>query len=186
MAIVKYGCIARYIMTNNEDDPCREKLVLSIEKEPKGYVMILKKSGGGKRASVLVIPPQRWVNLGLQMSHVNDIIHRMRSGGPDSHVKENIRVSGNLYISIESPYWYVNMRQYYMNSDGELKPGRNGVSLRFNEWSKLCYQGVEMIKFHIPEILDLQPCATRIDHHEEDNAMDCPECTPATGTAATA
>lgn len=182
MATITYGCIARYVITDaDDDDASKQKFVMSIEKEPKGYVIILRKSGGGKKTSTLVIPPQRWANLKLQMKSVCEAMYKVKKGGVAAHVNEQLRVSGNLHISIESPYWYVDMRQYYLNSDGELKPGRNGVSLKFQEWSKLCYQGVEMVNFHAPEIADLQPCATRIDHSSQEGAMECSECTPAYG-----
>ena len=178
MATVTYGCIARYVMTDAEDDSSKQRLVLSIEKEPRGQVIMLKKTGGDKKTSTLVIPPQRWANLALRMQSVNDVIYKVKKEGLSAHVKELLHISGNMYISIESPYWVVDMRQYYMDSEGELKPGRNGIALKFQEWSKLCYQGVEMVKCHAPDIAELQPCATRIDHQSQEAAMDCPECTP--------
>jgi len=39
---------------------------------------------------------------------------------------------------------YVNLREYYMDPQGELKPGKKGISLPLHQWSKL--------KDFIPEI----------------------------------
>ena len=181
MTAITYGCVARYVITHGEDDESQQKLVFSIEKEPTGYVMVLRKFGGGKKCSMLVIPPQRWVNLVLQMQSVNDAINKVRKEGDGGvQVKELVAISGNLHVSIETPYWVADLRQYYMDKEGVLKPGRNGVPLKFHEWSKLCYQCVEMVKVHAPEVAELQPCATRVDNNNQEGVMECAECTPPT------
>lgn len=32
--------------------------------------------------------------------------------------------------------WYINIREYYMGNDGDLKPGKKGIMLTMEQWQK--------------------------------------------------
>ncbi|KAI4456123.1 rna polymerase ii transcriptional coactivator [Holotrichia oblita] len=48
--------------------------------------------------------------------------------------------------------WYINIREYYMGDDGDLKPGKKGIMLTMEQWQK--FRGVideidEAIRKHV-------------------------------------
>jgi hypothetical protein len=54
----------------------------------------------------------------------------------DRPVDETYELGDMRLITMTSPFWVVNIRQWW-EKKGELLPGRNGVPLRFDEWKRL-------------------------------------------------
>ncbi|CAK9298777.1 unnamed protein product [Gordionus sp. m RMFG-2023] len=67
---------------------------------------------------------------------------------PTKEKKDNslMQLGRMRYISVSE--WkgksMVNIREYYTNDAGEMKPGKKGISLSLDQWTKL--------KDHIPDI----------------------------------
>ena len=57
-------------------------------------------------------------------------------------MEDKIEISKTKFITV-SEYrgkQYINLREYYLNDDGELKPGKKGISLTVEQWNKLTEQ----------------------------------------------
>lgn len=54
-------------------------------------------------------------------------------------VREFFQLTNNVFVTLQSPLWIVDIRYWYKSEDGTLKPGWRGISLRLNEYSKLIH-----------------------------------------------
>jgi hypothetical protein len=86
-------------------------------------------------------------------------------------------LGGNIYVSVASPYWLVDIRQRFRDSEGKLRPTTRGIKLKIQEWEvvKNTYPEVQEA---VPETEVLVPCALQDDHQNQLGALSCPECNP--------
>jgi len=96
-------------------------------------------------------------------------------------VKIQHHIGGANYISVTSGYRCVDFRKFYRpydaKDDGEIKPTRKGVALRFEEWTDLCSL-VNTIMTTYPSLKDAQPCYYGDDHMNQIGWLECLECHP--------
>ncbi|XP_072050874.1 activated RNA polymerase II transcriptional coactivator p15-like [Amphiura filiformis] len=73
-----------------------------------------------------------------------------KSGGEDDHM---YALSATRFINVREfrGKVLVDIREYYNNSDGDLKPGKKGISLTADQWRKLVDK-VEEVNESISEI----------------------------------
>ncbi len=59
--------------------------------------------------------------------------------GDDQNEKNSFQLSNNRFVTISEfrNKVRVDVREYYLNDDGEKKPGKKGISLSLEEWNKL-------------------------------------------------
>jgi hypothetical protein len=89
----------------------------------------------GKRTEKgLLLTWDQWLALTTVASHLEDSFVRLKAGEP-IHLSESL--GEEVYVSIDTPYPVFNIRRWYKDSDGTLKPGREGITLRETEWSHL-------------------------------------------------
>ena len=89
----------------------------------------------GKRTEKgLLLTWDQWLALTTVASHLEDTFVRLKAGEP-IHLSEPL--GDEVYVSIDTPYPVFNIRRWYKDSDGTLKPGREGITLRETEWSHL-------------------------------------------------
>ena len=57
----------------------------------------------------------------------------------DESSDNSIKLSNNRYLTVTEfkNKVRVDVREYYINSDGERKPGKKGISLSLEEWQKI-------------------------------------------------
>ena len=66
-------------------------------------------------------------------------------------------LSNDVYVTLTSPLWIVDIRNWYMAEDGTLKPGWRGIALRFNEFSKLL-EYASSIEHNLDTLLQKRRC----------------------------
>jgi hypothetical protein len=86
-------------------------------------------------------------------------------------------LGGNVYVSVVSPYWLVDIRQRFQDSEGKLRPTARGIKLKFREWQNL-KESYPEIQEAVPETETLVPCALQDDHQYQLGAVSCSECNP--------
>jgi len=95
-------------------------------------------------------------------------------------VSSNFSTSVEVTLSVTSGYKRVDFRklfQPYDAKDGEIKPTKKGVALRFDEWAYLCNL-VDVINIAYPSLADAQPCYYQKDHMNHLGWLNCAECHP--------
>jgi len=57
----------------------------------------------------------------------------------DESGDNSIKLSNNRYLTVSEfkNKVRVDIREYYLNDDGERKPGKKGISLSLEEWKKI-------------------------------------------------
>jgi len=98
----------------------------------------------------------------------------------DQDIKLWQHIGGAHYISVTSGYKCVDIRKWYQpygNKDGEIKPTKRGVALRFDEWADLCTL-VSTINTAYPSLGSALPCYYDGDHLNQMGWLNCVECNP--------
>ena len=85
---------------------------------------------------------------------------------------------GGYFVSISTGIWCVDIRRFYRNEKGEIKPSKQGLALRLTEWNALLDQLPLIMSFE-PDLIGICPCSMRESHVNDPNiALACPECSP--------
>ena len=121
------------------------------------------------------LPSLRWVSLVYMAPAVADAIKKVKEKGRE--VNFELHIGGNVYITVTSPYWLVDIRQRFVDSEGNLRPTRRGIKLRFAEWKALT-ETFEEVKDAAPEVGVITPCYLGVDHQNQLGYLSCPECSP--------
>ena len=82
--------------------------------------------------------------------------------GGDQNVKFLYHIGGAYYVSVNSGYHCVNLRKWFqpLDSAGDIKPTKKGVSLGLDEWSSLCNLVDVINKTRLSTLLNLAITAT--------------------------
>ena len=91
-------------------------------------------------------------------------------------VQLKVHLGANMYASVQAPYRCVNLRQWYKDAQGVLRPGK-GVALKISVWDKFLSINEDMHK-RISELEDAVPCELQDDHITQMGRMRCAECNP--------
>lgn len=134
---------------------------IDIRKWSSGYGYPLKRG--------LPLSPQRWASLLELRAAIQGNIKKIQA---KQHVDVTLHVSGPVFLSMASPFWTLNIREWYMEG-GVKKPGWKGIVLRFSDWEKLL--GLEHeIGECLPEVKE----AWSHCHSNNLEASTCIECNP--------
>ena len=121
------------------------------------------------------LPLPRWATLKGIVDVVNEKIALVKD---EVETFYQCHIGGNVYVTVKSPYWVVDIRHYWMPSNGKkVLPGAKGVSLKLDEWGKLtaCFKDLEEV---LPEARDVVPCYAQDDHQNQLGYLFCGECNP--------
>ncbi len=88
-----------------------------------------------------------------------------------------MHLGSNLYMSVDSPYKCVQIREWKQNPSGRYLATRIGISLFPSSFKKLCSIDVDMDKT-IPELCDTTRCAFSPDHQNMLGALAYWFCNP--------
>jgi len=109
---------------------------------------------------------------------IRDNMDKMKQRQQD--VKLRLHLGGNVFVSLTSGIWCVDIRQFFMpKGEEEVRPTREGIALRFGEYQKLC-EIMPMLPDLIPALNSVQLCRLQDDHQNQEGAMQCVECNPNT------
>ena len=98
----------------------------------------------------------------------------------DEGIKLWQHIGGTHYVSVTSGYQCVDFRKWfqpYGSKDGEIKPTKKGMALRFDEWADLCTL-VTTINAKYPSLDSALPCYYDDDHMNQVGWLNCTECNP--------
>ena len=100
------------------------------------------------------LPLHVWKLLMLTTPNADAELDEVKKGQDVNH---EFHLGNNIYLSIKSPYWVVDLRHRFKDSSGVLRYTRKGIRLKKNEWLALkeCESVVESA---VPELKDLIPC----------------------------
>ncbi|XP_027195517.2 single stranded-binding protein c31A [Dermatophagoides pteronyssinus] len=61
------------------------------------------------------------------------------SEGSDDESTNTLKLSNNRFLTVSEfkNKVRVDIREFYLNEDGERKPGKKGISLSMDEWKKI-------------------------------------------------
>ena len=82
-------------------------------------------------------------------------------------------IGGTLHVSVDSMFPNVNIRRWYEDSMGVLKPSRVGIALFYWNWYKL-KNAIDKVHDQIPALVVISPCW----HNSQIDLMFCDECSP--------
>ena len=80
------------------------------------------------------LPLPCWQNLIAGRDQIQDVVRRMRHAQKTNEVFD---LGDDVHVSIKSPLWLVDIRYWYTGKDGEPRPGRCGIALKFPEFNNL-------------------------------------------------
>lgn len=122
----------------------------------------------------------RWAAFRQNIDDISTNAKAVAAG--DEGIKFCQHIGGAHYVSVTSGYFCVDFRkwfQQYGSMDGEIKPTKRGIALRFDEWSDLCNL-VNTIGTTYPSLGSALPCYYDDDHMNEMGFLNCAECQPFT------
>jgi hypothetical protein len=110
---------------------------------------------------------QRWSKLIDSISEIDVAVGTVsveKEG--ESAVDMRKDIGGNWYVSVTSKVFCVDIRKFYKAKDS-MKPSREGIGLRFHEWSRL-KSLIEKIHERRPDIAAVTPCYLGEDHQNQE------------------
>lgn len=116
----------------------------------------------------------RWVHFVSLFDDIDAAVDQLRKKEWTGNVR--IHAGGGWYVSVSSGFYCVDVRKFYEKA-GEIKPSRQGIALRLDEWAKL-KDVVQQIFVNHPDLRATEPCYLHADHFNQDGAMNCFECNP--------
>jgi len=82
-------------------------------------------------------------------------------------------IGGTWHVSVNDKYPTVDIRRWYEDSSGKVKPTRVGIALTHPNWDKLL-TAIAKVENEIPAMLAVSPCW----HDSQMDEMFCDECSP--------
>ena len=120
----------------------------------------------------------RWAAFRQKIDDVSTSAKAVATG--DEGVKLCQHIGGAHYVSVTSGYHCVDFRKWYQpygTKDGDIKPTKRGVALRFDEWSDLCTLATT-ISTAYSSLASALPCYYDEDHMNPTDWLNCDECHP--------
>ena len=121
------------------------------------------------------LPLTRWKILTNNINVLSEALDKEERAELTSAV--SLHLGGGQYAGVMPHYSVVDLRQYFMTEDGEVKPTRKGVTLNRNEWENLI-ASLSEISAVLPEMALVSSCLQRDDHQNQEGALRCRECHP--------
>jgi len=114
--------------------------------------------------------PPRWkCFVGL----VDDIEEQLQISLVGKQINYIQHIGGTWHVSLDSKFPTVDIRRWYEDSSGMVKPTRVGIALTYPNWDKL-KKAIDVVENEIPAMLAVSPCW----HDSQVDRMFCDECSP--------
>jgi hypothetical protein len=130
----------------------------------------LKKGGWLKTFKFIRLTMQSYAALRLNLKDVSEALSDVHA---DKIVNLRIHIGYNIYMTVDSPYKGVNIRQWYRQTNGDdLRPGW-GIFLKKKHWDELCDID-KTIENDVQELKLAEPCF----HSGQLSWIACEACNP--------
>jgi hypothetical protein len=149
-----------------------DRCVLETRNEQDESFVVIRNTVTGK---FVEIPAVRWASFLLLQADIDESVKQLLEKKAVSYFEH---FGGGYYVSVTTGISCVDLRRFYRNDKGEIKPTRQGLALRLTEWTALMNQLPLIMSFE-PELLVAYPCSMREDHLNDPNiVLACQECSP--------
>ena len=111
-----------------------------IRAEPTIYENLLRvdirtwDKNGSRTRKGISLPEDCWTSLLMQKDKILQAVTSMQQ---KEQVQVQFCLGREVYVSIRSPLWLIDIRYWYQDPEGTKKPSRRGISLKFDEFNKL-------------------------------------------------
>ena len=82
----------------------------------------------------VTLPLERWAQLKMWIGEIDKAVNEATS---QKYIDFKLHIGGNILICVTTGIFCIDMRQWYMNKQSVLRPGRTGIALKISEWAKL-------------------------------------------------
>ena len=114
--------------------------------------------------------PPRWKRFVGLIDDIKEQVQLVRSGKMLNYTEH---IGGTWYVSVNDKFPTVDIRRWYEDSSGMVKPTRVGIALTHPNWDKLL-TAIVKVENEIPAMLAISPCW----HDSQVDEMFCDECSP--------
>lgn len=150
-----------------------ERHALETRKEQDETIVVILNVNTG---NYIEIPAVRWASFLLLQADIDEAIKKLKE--KKDYVKYFTHFGGGWYVSVTTGFSCVDIRRFYRNVKAEIKPTKQGLTLRLSEWTELMNLLPLIMSFE-PELLVACPCSMREDHLGDPNVvLNCRECSP--------
>ena len=122
---------------------------------------------GGKGVA---LPLERWAQLKMWIGSIDKAVNEATS---QKYIDFKLYIGENMFICVTTGILCIDMRQWYMNKQAVLRPGRTGIALKIPEWAKLR----ELIPEMMARSYKLRTAYTCV-HDNQEGQWTCTECCP--------
>jgi len=150
--------------------------IVTVKKCGVDHIVTIRVKDDEKKTIELL--PKRWATFRQNIDDITTNAKAVATG--DEGIKLWQHIGGGHYVSVTSGYQCVDFRKWfqpYGSKDGEIKPTKKGVALRFDEWADLCTL-VTTINTKYPSLDSALPCYYDDDHMNQVGWLNCTECHP--------
>ena len=142
--------------------------VLEVTKDDKPFGVVIKDINTSAEA---LFPNVRWSFFLSCMDDIDKEVAKLQEGKEEFRFRQHY--GGGWYASVTSGIRCVDLRRFFMNKEGEIKPTRHGIGLRLPEWEKFKDVLKEMATKE-PSMVDTLSCF----HQDLSEWVKCKECFP--------
>ena len=102
-----------------------------------------------------------------------EFLDKVKTG---AEVHEKLLVGGPIFIKIDSPFITIHIREYYVDNERKMRPGKKGIILKSREWNQLLQIVSQDMDGVIPGFSSMTPCYNSVDHSNLEGMMNCQVC----------
>jgi len=154
-----------------------ERYALETRKEQDETIVIILNNNTGK---FIEIPAVRWASFLLMQADIDEAVKQLLEKKTVNYFEH---FGGGYFVSVSTGILCVDLRRFYKNDKGEIKPTKQGLALRISEWKELMNQLPLIMSFE-PELLVACPCLMKESHLNDPNiVLSCRECSPFGGAS---
>lgn len=141
------------------------KAVTVEEKDGELFVSISEENS----LKSVTLPAQRWAQFVACKNEIDESVKQLSDD--QQHVKLFIHVGGAWFVSVNTGFACVDIRQFYHHARLGERPTKTGIALRIPEWHAL-RDLLTQIHIDHPILTSVSTCT---HHFNEEN---CQECNP--------
>jgi len=106
-----------------------ERRVVSTKREGGELYVVIKDD-----VKSIELPSKRWSTFVRQLDNIEEAVKQLRE---QQYVKYFHHIGDNWYVSVTTGFYCVDFRRFYESKEGEIKPTRDGIALKLQEWESM-------------------------------------------------
>ena len=110
---------------------------------------------------------QKFAKLRESIVDVDKAIKQQQETG-DANLR--IEIGQMCYVAVNNGYYCVDVRKWFIDRGGKVRPTKKGLSFNFDEWIKFKEVVEEMRTWH-PDVMSVVPCYYGGDHFNQEGSL---------------